>query len=530
MTELGDKAMGDRLKESLTNGGRSLKSFIRENRAFFLFLMLFSAVLYFRLMAEELVNCYDGIWEGTYHLAGAWELSLGRWFWLMIDRLRLGVSCDPMTSLMALACYCLGLTFCADLLGCKDSSARWLAGALFLSSQSVLIALSYRFMSPTFGAAFLLAILGIWLCARIKSFPLGMLAGSFCICLSMGAYQAFIGCACLALIGWIIKKLKEGASNILLLLTKGVGAILLGGIEYLIVWEIGLWCFQVEKSGYAGANTYSLLNTIIKFPKRIADVYQCFGLYFKDVICKTLYFGGTILPVILLILVAAILAADIWNVLRADKKGGIVYLLMLIAVPAAAGSVLMVATDTALSIQMTGAYALVVPIFVLLLSAAEKRTLPLKTLHLMVSITAVIFLYSQILQTQVDQKTMAETKTSSMNVVAEIHERLGAENLLSEELRYCFIGVPAGNPMYYRSETFWKANGYAYIGGSWPDSQSVVRSWNGLIRDICQINMNICSIAEYNMLCTDEKVVDMPVFPAQGSVIRIGDIVVIRVS
>ena len=46
----------------------------------------------------------------------------------------------------------------------------------------------------------------------------------------------------LALIGWIIKKLKEGASNILLLLTKGVGAILLGGIEYLIVWEIGLWC------------------------------------------------------------------------------------------------------------------------------------------------------------------------------------------------------------------------------------------------------------------------------------------------
>lgn len=167
--------MRDRLKERVTNGGCSVKSFIRENRAYFLWLMLFSVVLYFRLMAEELVNCYDGIWMGSYHLAGAWELSLGRWFWLIIDRLRLGVSCDPMTSLMTLACYSLGLTFCVDLLDCKDSPARYLAGVLFLSSQSVLIALSYRFMSPTFGVAFLLGILGIWLCARIKSFLLGML-------------------------------------------------------------------------------------------------------------------------------------------------------------------------------------------------------------------------------------------------------------------------------------------------------------------------------------------------------------------
>lgn len=334
----------------------------------------------------------------------------------------------------------------------------------------------------------------------------------------------------MALIGWIIRKIKEGMSNFLLLLTKGVGAILLGGIEYLIVWEIGLWFFQVGKSDYAGANTYSLLNTIIKFPRRIAGVYQCFGLYFKDVICRTLYFGGTILPMVFFILAAVILAMDVWHVLRVDKKGGIVYLLMLIAVPAAAGAVLLAATDTSLSIQMTGAYALVVPIFVLLLSAMEKRTLPIKILYLVVSVIAVTFLHSEVLQTQVDQKTMSETRASSMNIVAEIHERLGAEELLSEKLRYCFIGVPSGNPMYYRSETFWKANGYTYVGGGWPDQESITKAWNGLIRDICMINMNICSAEEYRMLAGEEEVVNMPVFPAQGSIIRIGDIVVIRVS
>lgn len=522
--------MRDKLKESVINIGCSAKSFIRENRAFFLWLMLFSVVLYYRLMAEELVNCYDGIWVGSYHRAGEWELSLGRWFWPIIDCLRMGVSCDPMASLMTLICYSLGLVFCADLLGCKNAPARYLAGVLFLSSQSVLISLSYRFMSPTFGAAFLLGILGMWLCAGIKSFLWGMLAGSVCICLSLGAYQAFIGCTCLALIGWIIRKVREGAANPFLLLLKGACTILLGGIEYLIIWEMGLGYFHIAKSNYAGADTYSFLNMIIKFPKRMMDVFQCFGLYFKNVICKELCFGGTVLPVLFFILAAVILAVDIVRILRSNKKGGILYLLMLAAVPAAAGAVLFAATDTVLSIQMTGALALVAPILVLLLSGVEKRALLLKMLYLAVSFTAVVVLYSQILQTQIDQKTMSETRTSSMNVVAEIHGRLGAEELLSEELRYCFIGVPAGNPMYYRSETFWTANGYTYIGGGWPDSWSVVKAWNGLVRHICRINMEICSADEYNMLSAEEEVVNMPVFPAQGSVIRIGDIVVIKVS
>ena len=119
----------------------------------------------------------------------------------------------------------------------------------------------------------------------------------------------------------------------------------------------------------------------------------------------------------------------------------------------------------------------------------------------MVSITAVIFLYSQILQTQVDQKTMAETKTSSMNVVAEIHERLGAENLLSEELRYCFIGVPAGNPMYYRSETFWKANGYAYIGGI-PDPPA---PWSGISCKTADCFLSLPCFSLYLSHSTDGK-------------------------
>ncbi len=522
--------MLSKLKCRMSDAKGSIKCFIQENRAFFAWMMLFSVVVYFKLMSEELVNCYDGIWEGSYHQAGAWELSLGRWLWCYIDILRLGVSSDPVTSLITLASYSLGLTFCFDLLGSKRAFASYLAGGLFLCSQAVLITLSYRYMSPTFGIAFLLGMLGVWLCARLKSFVWGLLAGSVFICLSLGAYQAFIGCICLAMIGWIITKAREGVPNVFLLLAKGVCTVLLGGIEYLVMWNLHLWFFHVEKSSYAGADTYSFLNTFLKLPERILAVLQYFSLYFKDILCNTLRFGDAKLYLLFFILAAAIIAADIWCVFKRKKVNGIIYLLLAAVVPIAAGAVLLAATETHLSVQMTGAYALLIPVLLQLLSAAENKAIVPKLLNIAASLVAVIILYASFLQVQVDQKTMSETRTSSMNVVAEIHERLGAENLLSENLRYCFIGIPAGNPMYYRSETFWDANGYTYIGGGWTDPASITKSWNGLIKDICQININICPANEYDMLSQDDNVDSMPVFPAEGSIMRIGDIVVIRVS
>lgn len=61
---------------------------------------IFGSVLYSQLMTHQLVNAYDGLWEYTYHSAGKWELSLGRWFWLYLDKIRFGINNDPWTSIL----------------------------------------------------------------------------------------------------------------------------------------------------------------------------------------------------------------------------------------------------------------------------------------------------------------------------------------------------------------------------------------------------------------------------------------------
>ncbi|MCI8463080.1 MAG: hypothetical protein HFG25_09095 [Lachnospiraceae bacterium] len=159
-------------------------------------------------MANQLTNDYDGLWEGSFHNAGTWELSLGRWFWLYISRLRFGTSPDPFTSLLTLALMAVGLLFLFDLWQIKNKYLIIVSGLLFLSNPAICFELSYRFMSPTFGVAFLLSILGVWCFEKIKSPIASVLAGAACISFSMGAYQAYICCTTVAFLTALLLLMK----------------------------------------------------------------------------------------------------------------------------------------------------------------------------------------------------------------------------------------------------------------------------------------------------------------------------------
>lgn len=142
--------------------------------------ILFSFIVYFLLISQGLVNSDDGLWEYNYYKAGKWSLSLGRWFWLYLDRLRFGVHTEPVTSLITLACYSAGLVVMLDLFACNPArKIAWLACALLLSNVSVCVTLTYRFMSPTFGLAFLLAISAVWVIIKIKKPWLAIFGGVY---------------------------------------------------------------------------------------------------------------------------------------------------------------------------------------------------------------------------------------------------------------------------------------------------------------------------------------------------------------
>ncbi len=120
----------------------------------------FCCCLYSTIMAYDLVNRQDGLWNGPYHLAGDWELSLGRWLIRYWDRFQMGIHINPWTALITLLLFILGTEVLVDILGFACGSWQdYLASMLFLSNMIICISVSYPYTSGVYGLAFFLGMI-----------------------------------------------------------------------------------------------------------------------------------------------------------------------------------------------------------------------------------------------------------------------------------------------------------------------------------------------------------------------------------
>ena len=496
--------------------------------------MVFSTIIYFILMANQLVNPFDGLWEYSYYTAGYWELSLGRWAWLYLDQLRMGISFDPLTSLITLSCFSVGILLIIDLFNLRESKLCLLICGLFLSSTSVCISLSYRYMSPTFGMAFLLNVLAAWILCKFHKLLPAILISGFLIAVAMGLYQANIGCACIVVLGyWIYTllqpetTLKETLQRILcFLLSGGLGALL-----YLGILKLHLWFFHTSLSSYNGANSYSIANTLLNFPKNIGRAYDTFWQYFTGNYYLSNIFQKYKLFIIVLAVIALFLTLSILCGFRKSKGKALLAPVLLFAIPIACNAVSFIATDTHTSMQMTTPLALCLPVL-LCVTAGILRTLPRKFTGLFYLQTALLLvvLYGNIYQVQIDQNALLEGKIATTTLATEIVHDVHKLGYIAEDKEFCVIGLPIYNPLFQTSELYNHSNVYARFGSWWTDTTCTRRSWQGVFSYLCGADLKICSAPKYNELLATETIQNMPVYPAEGSIAEVNDVVVIKVS
>ena len=142
--------------------------FRRKYGRVFTSLYLSSLLLYLPLLILRLTNDMDGMWDQDDHITGAAELRMGRWFWPILDKLRLNVSLDPLPALISLAVFSCGVILLLSLMNVRTESRReqlfaWTIGMMILASPTVLCQLSYSHMAINDAVSFLLAVFAVWL-------------------------------------------------------------------------------------------------------------------------------------------------------------------------------------------------------------------------------------------------------------------------------------------------------------------------------------------------------------------------------
>lgn len=509
------------------------------DKKYFCVMLGFAVVVYFPLMSQKLTNTFDGLWVDTYYIAGGWELSIGRWLWPLADALRFGVQTDPINSLLTLSLVTLSFILVRRLFTTKDSFLTYLLGMAFISSASVSIQLSYRYMSPIFGLSLFLSVAAAYCVIRTENKARAVVQGTVCLTLSLGLYQANLGSFCLILLVYFLMLLfqKLDRSLIHAHIAKSLCSAAAGVVLYYLTLKLILLVTGFQMSEYNGAASVSPLYVLKRLPTGAARSYQIFGIYFfrnqyRNNILQAMGFFSLIV-----LLVGFGLLKRFWRVVRSrDPEYILLSAAALAVLPAICNVTLLITSEATWRLQMAGALDLFIPLCILLLDVTRKKQPQNEKLRMAVIggtvLLAGLIVYGNVYMRAVDQEAMYEGRKSLKSMTDRIADDLMDFGYFDgeERLPVVFVGRPSSNPTFLMREYYLYANTYAQIGRFWSGSNVARQAWKSVFQNITPVNLTYGRVERYLEVYAESETEQMPTYPQEGYIRQIGDTVVVKIS
>ena len=509
------------------------------DKKYFCVMLGFAVVVYFPLMSQKLTNTFDGLWVDTYYIAGGWEFSIGRWLWPLADALRFGVQTDPINSLLTLSLVTLSFILVRRLFTTKDSFLTYLLGMAFISSASVSIQLSYRYMSPIFGLSLFLSVAAAYCVIRTENKARAVVQGTVCLTLSLGLYQANLGSFCLILLVYFLMLLfqKLDRSLIHAHIAKSLCSAAAGVALYYLTLKLILLVTGFQMSEYNGAASVSPLYVLKRLPTGAAKAYQIFGVYFfrnqyRNNILQAVGFFALIV-----LLVGFGLLKRFWRVVQSrDLEYILLSAAALAVLPAVCNVMLLITSEATWRLQMAGALDLFIPLCILLLDVTRKKQPQNEKLRMAVIggtvLLAGLIVYGNVYMRAVDQEAMYEGRKSLKTMTDRIADDLMDFGYFDgeERLPVVFVGRPSSNPTFLMREYYLYANTYAQIGRFWGGTDIARQVWKSVFQNITPVNFTYGRVERYLEVYAESETEQMPTYPQEGYIRQIGDTVVVKIS
>lgn len=540
-----------------------MKQFFDKWKKFFVINLVVGGFAFHTLISMGLLNQLDGIWHYGYGGAGNWERATGRWFWPYLDELRFGLFTSPFCDILALSIFTLGNIIVLEILGIGPEVFRaYIVSFMFIVSTSIGVWLSFRFQSPSFATAYLLAVITVYLCKihvninlekQIGSKSSGVLADAILVifaaislALSLATYQAFFDATCLVMLAAFMLMLyrNEEKSALVRFFLKSVLSIICGAIIYFIGVNVSLARHGIEHlNSYNEGDSLGIGNTILNVPETIETTIYYFQKYFfgtmfrwnrlqEHLIFRVLLFG-------------VILGAFIVGIVKIARKNIIYSILFTICgllMPIACNVVLFVATESYLSIQMTNGLVLFLGlvfalIFEILDNNADstdallvKNTYIRKAISILAGLVSILVIYGNYISAQIDQEACREGVTGTVTLAGEVLDTLWDMRYVDNGGTVCFVGMPCGNERFMYSEIYPMANELMQFGNWGTTASSHTQTWEGIYREYFGYYVQTCSGEDFERIVERDDVKAMPMFPRTGSITNIDGITVVKIS
>lgn len=321
---------------------------------------------------------------------------------------------------------------------------------------------------------------------------------------------------------------NEETSKILCFIRDAFGGICVGGGLYYAFTQFMLWYSNSQFSSYRGIDSLTPSLMIKSLPKSILACYNTFYNFFaKERMSIDTSITVFVLGISLLIVILKIISFLVFA-FRSSFFKGMLMTLTIVLIPVASNASLLLAVGTSRTLIMSMGMMLTVILFVLL----PNSSMPLSCLRKRVSLLVLaLLLWISVSVVENDQLALKEGKNAVIALTETIVYTLLAEGYVTDgSCAVVFIGRPADSSLFYKSTAFEMANYYAKFGYFSIMPGNNQRTWSSVLYKLCGKKIYYADEETYGGIREMEEVANMPLYPQEGSIVKVGNIYVVKLA
>lgn len=517
-------------KSIIDNDSTFKKVFSKNNLIFLLIFFIIGLIIYAELIIREVSNP-DTLTSGYRFLARHWEVSLGRWFLVILSQLRFGLCTPIFSTLVSILIINVTTLFIFDLFNINKKLCKVIIALFLLLIPSFMVLLTYFYCSIDYNIAMLFATLIPWCLFKLKNKKIGRLSSYILLALSMGTYQAYIGVAFGLSLIYIIQKLFKCNKNEYTIknIFKDVSLVfitmIIGFLLYALYSHLALSFFETEIATYIGANNISIKTSIINFPKSFINTYKSFfKLFFTDSIVKNSFYHREILHILLFIMIFIIILLE--NIKKRKFKELILQIIFVILSPVVFNLILFISTEASISILMSTSMFMIFVLLITLLDSFE-----IKFINCIVVIALILILLTYIISINATYRAWTLIETKTISLAGEILEKIKQLDYNTYDSRTCIIGNVKTNKLVKNEDIFkMTISPFTDIGFFWSTQRynNVSRIWYNIYNRYFEYDINFCTYKDYSRIQNTQSFKNMSTFPNENSIKIINNIITIN--
>lgn len=467
----------------------------------------------------------DGTNEGLYYYWNQrWALSIGRWMMRYLSAVGANVVMPAVFVAFNAVCAGVSVLLLADLWKIRSRTVLVLATVSLIVAPSVIEQNLVIYMAYDYGFCMVATTLAAYLVLGHTGWA-DFLAAVLCLALGLGGYQAWIGFTS----GIVVMTLLLDCGDELPLkhigcrLGKAAAMGLLGGALYFAILQIEIRRYDVALSSKGGLSSFGAGSLVSNLMLGSLQAYRDFARYFTEGPNHT---GKALL---LVFLGTALLLAFGWlRLVRRRRPQAVLMAVLALLLPLAINLVDVVVEGN-VNTLMSHPMQMMVP-FALVL--AERQTGPLWWRRLVrVGATGTIALvcWLSTVVAYASYQTVAMAYRYVDTLTDAILARVINDTDYTSDTRVLIAGLPDESEAQKFNFLFDKS-AYTKNMVFWDGTAGVLGNWKHYIYDYHGLWIGEISTDEYYDIIDSEAFDDMPIYPAEGSLQRFGDILVVKLE